>query len=196
MQTRVATPVTLHVDIFGEFRFETSLGEPIALANRRASIVMAILCLEPDRRFDREALAHLLWPDRFTPQAKASLRQCLHDLKRKLWEHGVDCLLVSRSEVALAPKSIRTDLMTLEAALSSAEPESAIDQLLAIGNRPLVQGPTLNPEFDEWITTRREHVDARLRAALSEAIRTSPSATCRARLNTRTAWACRPSPPC
>ena len=155
---------------------ETSLGATIALANRRANMVLAILCLEPDHRIDREALAHLLWPDRFTPQAKASLRQCLLELKRKLSEHGVDCLVVSRSEIALAPNSLQTDLMTLEAALSSVEPASVIDQLLAIGNRPLLQGPSLNPEFDEWITTRREHADARLGAALSEAIRTSSKA--------------------
>ncbi|WP_390586187.1 hypothetical protein [Erythrobacter sp. MTPC3] len=155
---------------------ETSRGEPIALANRRANMVLAVLCLEPGNRIDREALARLLWPDRFIPQAKGSLRQCLLDLKRKLSEHGIDCLVISRSEIALVPKSLQSDLMALETALSSADPESAIDRLLAIGNRPLVQGPSLNPEFDEWITMRREHVDARVRAALSEAIRISSKA--------------------
>ena len=177
MQTKVVTPVTLKAVVIGEFRLETSQGEPIAIASRRASLLLAILCLEPDNRIERETLAHLLWPDRFIPQAKASLRQCLLDLKRKLAKHGVECLLVSRGEIALAPKSFRTDLMTLESALASVDRESAISQLLAIGNRPLVQGPSLNPEFGEWITTRREHVDARLRAALSESIRTSPKAT-------------------
>jgi TolB-like protein len=165
------------VDLFGELRAKTSLGEPIALANRRASLVLAILCLEPNHRIEREALAHLLWPDRFIPQAKASLRQCLLYLKRKLSEQGIDCLLVSRSDIALRPDSLRTDLMTLELALASANPETAIAQLLEIGNRPLVQGPALNPEFEEWIATRREHVDARLRAALSEAIRISSKAS-------------------
>ncbi|MEE4152639.1 MAG: hypothetical protein V2I27_00615 [Erythrobacter sp.] len=173
----IATPVTLDAHLFGEFCVKTSKGETIALANRRASLILAILCLEPGRRIDREVLSHLLWPDRFVAQAKASLRQCLLDLRRKLAEHGIDCLLVTRGEVALAPESLRSDLATLEAALASADPDSAIDHLLAIGNRPLVQGPSLNPEFDEWIAARREHVDARLRAGLSEAIRKSPKPT-------------------
>jgi len=175
--TTLATPPALQVQVFGELRIATWPGTPLSLGNRRAGLLLAILCLEPGNRIDRETLAHLLWPDRFIPQAKASLRQCLLDLKRKLAEHGIDSLVVSRGEIALAPGSLRTDLERLEEALASPDPGSAIDLLLAIGNRLLVQAPSLNPEFDEWIATRREHVDARLRAALSEAIRMSSNAT-------------------
>lgn len=166
----VAAQGSLKASLFGEFRLEAADGEPILLSNRRASLLLAILFLEPDHAIDRESLARLLWPDRFLPQAKASLRQCLLDLKRKLAEHRIDNLMVSRAEVALAPGSLACDLFDLEAALSSGDPQAAIEFLLEIGNRPLLQGPPLNAEFDEWITTRRDHVDARLRAALSQAI--------------------------
>jgi TolB-like protein len=176
-EAQVETTVTLNVTLFGDFRVETSRCEPIALSNRRASLVLAILCLEPGHAVDRDTLARLLWPDRFVPQAKASLRQCLLDLKRKLAECGIDGLLVSRGEVALAPGSFRSDLETLEAALASNEEDGAIEQLLAIGNRPLLQGQSLNSEFDEWIAARRSHVDARLRAGLSEALQASPPAS-------------------
>ena len=163
--------------LFGEFRIEAPSGELVVFNNRRALLLLAVLCLEPNHAIDRETLARLLWPDRFLTQAKASLRQCLLDLRRKLKEHGFDFLQVSRGEVALAPGSLDCDLVDLETALSSGESEAAIAVLLEIGNRQVVQGPPLNPAFEEWITTRREHVDARLRALLSEAIRTSSKTT-------------------
>lgn len=176
-ERKVATPVTMTLDVFGEFRIRTSLDEPVSIGSRRANMLLAILCLAPDNKIERETLAHLLWPDRFTPQAKASLRQCLLELKRKLAEHRIDSLVVSRTEVALTPDSFRSDLASLEAALASADTERAIDRLLAIGNRPLLQGPSLNPEFDDWIAARREHVDARLRASLSQALNGSCTAS-------------------
>lgn len=175
-ETRVAAQSWVKATLFGDFRIDTPSGELVVLSNRRAALLLAVLCLEPDHAIDREALARLLWPDRFLAQAKASLRQCLLDLRRKLEDHGIDCLIVSRGEVALVPGSLRCDLFDLEAGLLSNDPAAAISALLAIGNRPLIQGPPLNPEFDEWITTRRDHVDAQLRAAISAAIRNVPKA--------------------
>jgi TolB-like protein len=176
-EIRVAGRGLMKATLFGDFRIETPRGDLVVLSNRRAALLLAVLCLEPGHSIDREALARLLWPDRFLAQAKASLRQCLLDLRRKLEEHGIDCLIVSRGEVALSPGSMVCDLFDLEAGLSSDDPEAAIAALLAIGNRPLVQGPPLNPEFEEWLTTRRDHVDAQLRATISAAIRNASKAT-------------------
>ncbi|MEO0870831.1 MAG: tetratricopeptide repeat protein, partial [Pseudomonadota bacterium] len=139
--------------------------------------LLAILCLEPEHTMDREALARLLWADRFLPQAKASLRQCLLELKSKLEAHGIDVLAVSRSAVALKSEYLLTDLSALEAALSAGEKDQLVDQLLAIGNRPLLQGASLNSAFDEWLAERREHIDARLRSGLSKAIRAARKGT-------------------
>ncbi|MEL7196734.1 MAG: hypothetical protein AAFY42_02755 [Pseudomonadota bacterium] len=152
-------------------------GANVALTNRRASLLLAILCIEPEHSMDREALARLLWADRFLPQAKASLRQCLLELKSKLEAHGIDALAVSRSAVALKAERLRTDLSALEAALSAGDANPLVDQLLAIGSRPLLQGASLNPAFDEWLVERRDHVDARLRSALSGAIRSTDKET-------------------
>ena len=160
----------IEATLFGEFRLEAPNGDTIALTNRRASLLLAILCLEPGHSMDREALARLLWPDRFVPQAKASLRQCLLKLQRTLTQYGVDALAISRSEVVLNPESLRCDLNTLEAAIAAGETDHVVDHLLSIGNSPLLQGILLNLSFDEWLAERRDHVDARLRSGLFEAI--------------------------
>lgn len=175
--TKVTGPVALRATVFGEFRIMTAQGEALWLGSRRAGLLLAILCLEEGRTMGREALARLLWADRFAPQARASLRQCLLELRRTLSEHGIDALRVSRSEVALDPDCFACDLDDLEAALASGDTGSAIRQLLAIGSRPLLVGVALNHEFDEWLVTRRESIDGRLRAALSEAIRAAEKST-------------------
>jgi TolB-like protein len=171
---QVSAQALLKATLFGEFRIEAPGGEPVVLSNRRAGLILAILCLEPNHAIDREALARLLWPDRFLAQAKASLRQCLLDLRRILQEHRIDVLEVTRSEVALAPDRLACDLADLERALCSDDPEAASALLLEIGARQLVEEPPINTAFEEWLAARRQHVDARLRALLAEGLRTFP----------------------
>lgn len=171
-----AQRVTLKANVFGEFRIHTSDGEEIVLSNRRAVLLLAMLCLEQNQSMERETLARLLWADRFLPQAKASLRQCLLELKRKLEEVGIDDLIVTRREVSLRKGSLVCDLFDLETELSSGEIGKAFERLITIGNRPILQGVVLNPHFDEWLAERRDHADGRLRSFLAKAIHVSEGA--------------------
>lgn len=163
------TPVVLHTTVFGEFSILIPSENPVSLNNRRASLILAILCLQPNLTIDRASLATLLWPDRFAQQAKGSLRQCLHDLARHLEQYNFQGLSVTRTDVSLVPETIACDLHELEALLARGEIASAAHRLIGIGNRPLLQGCTLNQAFDEWLHRRRQHVDARLQSALSDA---------------------------
>ncbi len=160
----------LHAIVFGEFRLETSEGAVLSLHNRRAALILAILCLQPSYSMEREALARLLWPDRFIAQAKASLRQCLHDLRRQLHQCGFTGFKVERSDVALDGDAITCDLWDFDAALNSDKNELSISYFMAVGNQPLLQGMSLNPVFEEWLNARREHIDARLKVAVAEAL--------------------------
>ena len=169
----IASDVRLKATLFGEFRLETLTGTAIKLNNRRASLLIAILCLQPGHKMDRQGLVELLWPDRFLPQAKASLRQCLLDLKRLLDDYGFNGIEVTRTEIALNRNLIESDLFDLEAVLSAKAPAAAIEKLLSIGNRNLLEGASLNAAFDEWLTARRVHLDAVLRSAISHAISAS-----------------------
>lgn len=171
-----AQRVPWKANVFGEFRIYAPDGEEITLSNRRAALLLAMLCLEPDQSMERETLARLLWADRFLPQAKASLRQCLLELKRKLEEAGIDDLIVTRREVSIRKGSLVCDLFDLEAELSSGEIDAAIDRMIAIGNRPILQGVVLNSDFDDWLAERRDHADGRVRSRLTEAIRASDKA--------------------
>lgn len=165
-----ATRAHLRAIVFGEFRLETADGAVLPLHNRRAALILAILCLQPKYSMEREALARLLWPDRFIAQAKASLRQCLHDLQRQLRECGFTGMKVERTDVALDSNAITCDLWDFDAALNSNKNDLSISYFMAIGNQPLLQGMTLNPVLEDWLNARREHIDARLKAAVAEAL--------------------------
>ncbi|MGB3471205.1 MAG: tetratricopeptide repeat protein [Erythrobacter sp.] len=176
MQPEAATGVSLSARVFGAFQCNTASGLTVLATNRRANLVLAILILQPEHRIDRETLARMLWPDRFLPQAKASLRQCLHDLGRHLGDRSYCGLFVSRSEVSIDPDSVTCDLFDLEDHLSRDNAAAAIEDLLAIGNRRILQSTSLNPVFDEWLCARRDHIDARIKAAIADAIRRAPDA--------------------
>ena len=61
---QIAVPTTAALArIFGDFRLETAGGTPLLLSNRRGMLIVALLCLQPDRSLDRETLCRLLWPE-------------------------------------------------------------------------------------------------------------------------------------
>ncbi len=168
--TRASAHAELKAALFGEFRVQTYAGVAVELKNRRAALVLAILFLQPGHSIDRDALTRLLWHDRFPAQAKASLRQCLLDLRKHLDDHGIGALTIARHEVSLVTDKLSSDLTDLEAALNENEWDRGIEQLLAIGNLMLLQGVSLNPAFDAWLAARREHIDTRIKSALAAAM--------------------------
>ena len=168
--TRADAPAGLNGALFGEFRVQTRAGIRVDLKNRRAALLLAILFLQPDHAIDRDALTRLLWHDRFPAQAKASLRQCLLDLRKQLDDHGVGALNIARNEVSLVTDALSSDLTDLETALSEGDWDRGIDQLLGIGNLMLLQGVSLNPAFDGWLAARREHIDTQIKSAVAAAM--------------------------
>lgn len=173
--------------IFGEFRLETAAGTPLLRSNRRGMLLIALLCLQPDRSLDRETLCQLLWPDRFNAQAKASLRQCLLDLRHQFDNEGCgNVLIVSRAAVALDRNFLLSDLSALEDALAQHQGERAAGVLETVANLPLMQALSFNPAYDDWLAAKRQEVDARLRqgiAALVSELRIAGQPEASARLS-------------
>jgi hypothetical protein len=120
---QIAVPtIAALAQIFGEFRLETPDGTSLLLSNRRGMLIVALLCLQPDRSLDRETLCRLLWPDRFHAQAKASLRQCLLDLRHQFEHEGCrNPLIVSRAAVGLDRNLLTSDLSELEDVLAGGD---------------------------------------------------------------------------
>ncbi|WP_158094300.1 hypothetical protein [Erythrobacter donghaensis] len=157
--------------IFGEFRLETASGAPLLRSNRRGMLLIGLLCLQPDRSLSREIVCQLLWPDRFHAQAKASLRQCLLDLRQHCENEGCGHLLtVTRTTVALDRAVFRSDLCLLEDSLAEGKGDAAAELLETIGTLPLLQAESFNPTYDRWLAMKRQEVDARLRQGVARLV--------------------------
>lgn len=162
--------VQLHASLFGSFRIGLAEGGEIAISNRRARAILAMLCLEPEMSFERERLSRLLWPGRFEAHAKASLRQCLLSLGRLLAEVGHNPIQVTRHAIRLAPVSIRSDLDELEAALAAGASSEAAERLAALGSAPLLEGMVFGEGFAEWLAQQHSRIGRRIEAKVKAAL--------------------------
>lgn len=159
-----------YATLFGTFQLRTADNNEIIITNRRARALLAMLCLARNEAIERDFLSKLLWPGRFEAHARASLRQCLLDLGKLLAPRGAEILDVSRNSVALRPGSILTDLDALEAALAGGDFAGAIEQLSAIGTKPVLDQMDFGGLFNQWLARRSGDSEKRLHAIVEAAL--------------------------
>ena len=156
--------------LFGRFQLWAADGSEIVISNRRARALLAMLCLAENEAMDRDFLSKLLWPGRFEAHAKASLRQCLLELGKLLAPCGPDILLATRSNVALRPRSISTDLDALEQAFARADYAAATTQLATIGTKPILDQMDFGDAFNHWLARRSSDAEKRLSNAVEHGL--------------------------
>ena len=155
-----------YASLFGTFQLRAPDTGIIAISNRRARALLAMLCLAGDEAIERDFLSKTLWPGRFEAHAKASLRQCLLDLGKLLASCGAECLDVSRHSVALRPGAILTDLDALEGALARGDFSQAIEQLNVIGTKPVLDQMDFGGGFNQWLARGRDDAERRVHIAI------------------------------
>ena len=156
--------------VFGRFQLSAADGSEIVISNRRARALLAMLCLAENEAMDRDFLSKMLWPGRFEAHAKASLRQCLLELGKLLAPCGPDILLATRSNVALRPRSISTDLDALEQAFARADYAAATAQLATIGTKPILDQMDFGDAFNHWLARRSSDAEKRLSNAVEHGL--------------------------
>ena len=120
----------------------------------------------------RDLVSKLLWAGRFKPQARASLRQCLHDLKRELQRFDLDILEVSNTQLAVNPNLIDTDLNTLETAVRESDDDRATHLLIELSGKPLLANIDLGDTLEKWLASQRGQVENRLRVSIQRLLST------------------------
>jgi DNA-binding SARP family transcriptional activator/TolB-like protein len=124
--------------------------------------MLAALALASPRALGRTELTGLLWSRREPEQARASLRQCVHELQETLANAGPEILRAERANLSLASHAVVSDAGEVVHA-SVARPEG----LDALGRGPFLQDLVgLDAAFDTWI---REEAERLRRAAASVA---------------------------
>jgi DNA-binding SARP family transcriptional activator len=127
-------------------------GSSILPRARKTRAALAVLALAAPNPVLRERLTALLWSRRNREQARASLRQCVHELQTLLLPLG-DMLQADRNHLALRADSLWLDLF---ARAPGVRPPALLEDLGG-----------LDPAFDRWLAEERRRVD-RMAAAEAE----------------------------
>ena len=148
--------------LIGGFKLSTADGAPVEISNRRARGLLAYVHLAPDQTAVREKLGGLLWSDRAESQARASLRQCLFDLRDTLSAFELDVLDVGRERIVAPTHKLNSDVAQLEFALASQDPASiaALPGFMAGGR--LLDGLELGGLFQDWLDQARAQFEQAL----------------------------------
>ena len=161
--TRPSDRATLR--LIGRFRLKAGNDAVVDVPSRRARALLAYLALAPERTASRERLRGLLWSDRAEAQARASLRQCLLELRGALTTAGLDLLDISREAVGFRTDIVDVDVEALEIALSGGA-EALAARLTTIAADRLLDDLEIGGLFDDWRTSVRERLDRAIASAV------------------------------
>src|SRR5438477_7166498 len=89
----------------------TEAGEQTRFRTRKHFALLIRLAVESGRKFTRDYLMDLLWPDVPAPRARHSLAQALTVVKAKV---GPEHLIVQRTSIALVPGVVDADVRRLD----------------------------------------------------------------------------------
>ncbi len=149
--------------LIGGVELTNSDGAELKLATRKARALLAFLILEKGRWHPRDKLASLLWGDRGQTQARNSLNQALHDIRKLEAATGIDIVEREPERVRIITDAVASDLDRFSALLTTSPLSAAelqIDELL--------DGLDLREEeYIDWLEAKRTEY----RNALADALR-------------------------
>ncbi|MBB3764093.1 AfsR/SARP family transcriptional regulator [Sphingomicrobium lutaoense] len=151
------------VHLIGSFRLTDLHHQSDATpGSRKACAVLAYLASRPGETIARERLAGLLWGDRAEPQARASLRQAIFDIRRASDREAAP-IVADRFHVRLDQHNVRMGgLHDAERADSEWQPFEDLDGI--------------SPEFDDWLSYERMRIRDMVVAAAVRELRGALSA--------------------
>jgi DNA-binding SARP family transcriptional activator len=163
-------PPILRVSVIGGATFEYG-GREIALRNRKARAMLAYVALSEAGEVQRERLAGLFWSEFGEQNARATLRQAVHELREAMLAVGCRALLATRTAVGLRPGSFQVDLNELLAGVAARETPEVLLREARLAETLLTGFDDLDPSFHGWLTARRQTLHDRLVRGLEDGYR-------------------------
>ena len=151
----------LKIFLLGGFRVESDARPRIAVTRKKGQALLALLALRPGTGYPREALMALLWPDSSDEEARHSLRQELHELRRALAPTGTRALIVDGERIALDPDAIEVDVVKFERLSADGTPET-LKRAAGLYEGELMLGIGVRESaFEDHLRSERERLRAR-----------------------------------
>jgi DNA-binding SARP family transcriptional activator/TolB-like protein len=135
-------------------------GREIEFRTRKAKCLLGILAVSPSLTLNRERLASFLWDPAPEEQARASLRQCLKEIREIFGPDAEAILHTDRINIGLNPDTIEVD--ALEFLDLNAKGQS--DRAIALKSAALWKGELFGsalpnaPVFEAWVQVERSRL--------------------------------------
>jgi DNA-binding SARP family transcriptional activator len=143
----------LRLRMFGQMQAEDASGRNVLPRSRKTRGVLAVLALAGSKPVLRTRLTGLLWSSRATEQARASLRQSVHELQIALGPRARGLLRADRNHLALLDDRIWVDARLPDPDGLELFESTLLDDLVGI-----------DPAFDHWLAEAHLRVTQRARS--------------------------------
>lgn len=157
----------MRIRLFGELAVTARGGAEVKFAARKSALALAILAVSGLKGIRRDRLCGLLWADRNQPQARASLRQVLVELRRLVVTDGtLDLQITGDSDVvALSATSDHVDIWRFDELLKARD-LLALEEAAGLYAGELLGGVEMPEAADDWVgPIRQEYARKALRLA-------------------------------
>jgi DNA-binding SARP family transcriptional activator len=150
-------------------------GQTYLPRTRKTRALMALLAMSSPKPMLRPQLASLLWSQRENEQARASLRQSVHELQDTLGASWSHVFVTDRHHLSLRGAQLEIDALLL------AQPAQISSDLLNRYDEVLLEDLNgLDPAFDRWLENERGRF-VRIRRTIGESLLAQYDTACRDR---------------
>jgi len=154
------------LNLLGGFSFRYRQVQPSVALGRKASALLAILALSPDRTASRDRLASLLWSTMDDASARGNLRQALTHIRRSIGPVCDELLVVDRTHISLRQQDMDCDVQVFRRHLAAGRCPEA----LAVYRGPFLDGLNIrDPAFETWSEYERRTLHDRYLSLLEKA---------------------------
>lgn len=151
------TAFRLH--LLGPPKFETGAGDPVSIRSRKGAGLLASLALADGKPVGRDHLCALLWSDRQTARARASLRQLLVDLRHDFGPAGRVLDTATDGSISFHGTAVLSDVAEFHR-LRRADDRRTLEQAFALRRGQFLEGLTPeNAVFADWLEDNRRVLD-------------------------------------
>ncbi len=145
--------------LFGTPNFETSAGNSVAIRSRKGVGLLACLALAEGKPVGRDQLCALLWSDRQTAQARASLRQLLVDLRHEFGPASDVFDIATDGAISCNGAAVVSDVAEFQR-LRRADDRPTLERAFALRRGEFMEGPVLaDTAFADWLEDNRRSLD-------------------------------------
>lgn len=165
----------LEISTTGGFSLVLS-GTPVDVVSHKAKAVLGYLAVGEQAAETRERLVGLFWSEASEANARASLRQVLHEIRVVFQAAGFDGLLADKRSIALERARIKVDLHEIVEMAQAGKVHPRFHETARLAETLLAEFEDVDPAFRLWLLAKRQALHDRLLWALETAMRSADPA--------------------